>query len=191
MSMDQTLSGWLQAVGERRATPGGGGVAAHLGANAAALMAMVVRYSRGPVFSAAFATALDHHAKQFLRLAEADAAGYLACQRQLKTAKDNPALRDDAYLQAAFAPILIFELAGLLGRQLLTCYSKTNQHLRSDTQMVALILQCTLASARLNIDINLDACKQDALKQPLYARIAAQGDTQSALGELIQTFSSS
>ena len=184
----QTVDAWLRAVARRKPTPGGGGVAAHIGANATALMAMVVRYSRGPSFNPAFAAALDGYTQRFVQLSSADAIGFEASQQALKAAKHDLALQDSAYLQAARAPLLMFELGGHVSRQLLAIYTETNRFLISDTQMVALMLECTLRTARLNIDINLKSCHASEVIEPLQQRITTQTPTQQALKTLISGF---
>ena len=185
---DQTVDAWLRAVARRKPTPGGGGVAAHIGANATALMAMVVRYSSGPLFNPAFAAALDDYTQRFVQLSSADAIGFEASQQALKAAKHDLALQDCAYLQAARAPLLMLELGGHVSRQLLAIYTETNRFLISDTQMVALMLECTLRTARLNIDINLKSCHASEVVEPLQQRITTQTPTQQALKTLISGF---
>jgi formiminotetrahydrofolate cyclodeaminase len=75
-----------------------------------------------------------------------------------------------------------------VSRQLLAIYTETNRFLISDTQMVALMLECTLRTARLNIDINLKSCHASEVIEPLQQRIITQTPTQQALKTLISGF---
>ena len=84
MTQNQTVEDWLKAVSSRQPTPGGGSVAAHIGANATALFAMVARFSRNPPFGPTFADALDQHTARFLALGADDAAGYQQLKKNLK-----------------------------------------------------------------------------------------------------------
>lgn len=187
MTQNQTVEDWLKAVSSRQPTPGGGSVAAHIGANATALFAMVARFSRGPLFGSAFADALDQHTARFLELGADDAAGYQQLKTIFKQAKANQvdqAGLDAGYLAAADAPLRIFELTALVSRQLIAVYPNTNPNLASDTQMAALLLEATFASALLNIQINLTSLKNPARATELEARIQAHRQTRQALQTL-------
>lgn len=184
---NQTVKQWLDAVASRQPTPGGGSVAAHIGANATALFAMVTRFSRDPCFGPTFADALDQHTARFLALGADDAAGYQQLKHTLKQAKAqtiNQAELDAGYLAAADAPMRIFELTALVARQLIAVYPNTNPNLASDAQMVVLLLEATFASALLNIRINLAYCQNPALTTAIEAKIHAHEPTRQTLKTL-------
>lgn len=184
---NQTVKQWLDAVASRQPTPGGGSVAAHIGANATALFAMVTRFSRNPCFGPTFADALDQHTARFLALGADDAAGYQQLKHTLKQAKAqtiNQAELDAGYLAAADAPMRIFELTALVARQLIAVYPNTNPNLASDAQMVVLLLEATFASALLNIRINLAYCQNPALTTAIEAKIQAHEPTRQTLKNL-------
>ena len=187
MTGNQTVKEWLDAVASRQPTPGGGSVAAHIGANATALFAMVTRFSRNPCFGPTFADALDQHTARFLALGADDAAGYQQLKHTLKQAKAqtiNQAELDAGYLAAADAPMRIFELTALVARQLIAVYPNTNPNLASDAQMVVLLLEATFASALLNIRINLAYCQNPALTTAIEAKIQAHEPTRQTLKNL-------
>ena len=187
MTGNQTVKQWLDAVASRQPTPGGGSVAAHIGANATALFAMVTRFSRDPCFGPTFADALDQHTARFLALGADDAAGYQQLKHTLKQAKAqtiNQAELDAGYLAAADAPMRIFELTALVARQLIAVYPNTNPNLASDAQMVVLLLEATFASALLNIRINLAYCQNPALTTAIEAKIQAHEPTRQTLKTL-------
>ena len=187
MTGNQTVKQWLDAVASRQPTPGGGSVAAHIGANATALFAMVTRFSRDPCFGPTFADALDQHTARFLALGADDAAGYQQLKQTLKQAKAqtiNQAELDAGYLAAADAPMRIFELTALVARQLIAVYPNTNPNLASDAQMVVLLLEATFASALLNIRINLAYCQNPALTTAIEAKIQAHEPTRQTLKTL-------
>ena len=187
MTGNQTVKEWLDAVASRQPTPGGGSVAAHIGANATALFAMVTRFSRDPCFGPTFADALDQHTARFLALGADDAAGYQQLKHTLKQAKAqtiNQAELDAGYLAAADAPMRIFELTALVARQLIAVYPNTNPNLASDAQMVVLLLEATFASALLNIRINLAYCQNPALTTAIEAKIQAHEPTRQTLKNL-------
>ncbi len=187
MTGNQTVKEWLDAVASRQPTPGGGSVAAHIGANATALFAMVTRFSRDPCFGPTFADALDQHTARFLALGADDAAGYQQLKHTLKQAKAqtiNQAELDAGYLAAADAPMRIFELTALVARQLIAVYPNTNPNLASDAQMVVLLLEATFASALLNIRINLAYCQNPALTTAIEAKIQAHEPTRQTLKTL-------
>lgn len=187
MTGNQTVKQWLDAVASRQPTPGGGSVAAHIGANATALFAMVTRFSRDPCFGPTFADALDQHTARFLALGADDAAGYQQLKHTLKQAKAqtiNQAELDAGYLAAADAPMRIFELTALVARQLIAVYPNTNPNLASDAQMVVLLLEATFASALLNIRINLAYCQNPALTTAIEAKIQAHEPTRQTLKNL-------
>ncbi len=180
MTGNQTVKEWLDAVASRQPTPGGGSVAAHIGANATALFAMVTRFSRDPCFGPTFADALDQHTARFLALGADDAAGYQQLKHTLKQAKAqtiNQAELDAGYLAAADAPLRVFVVPALVARQLIAVYPNTNPNLASDAQMVVLLLEATFASALLNIRINLAYCQNPALTTAIEAKIQAHEPT--------------
>jgi formiminotetrahydrofolate cyclodeaminase len=188
LTQHQTVEDWLKAVASKQPTPGGGSVAAHIGANATALFAMVARFSRNHPFGPAFANALDQHTARFLQLGMDDAAGYQQLKRTLKQAKAqaiNQADLDAAYIAAATAPMRIFELTALVARQFIAVYPNTNANLASDTQMAALLLETTFASALLNIQINLSFCQSPVLIETMQAQILAHAQTRQTLLTLV------
>src|SRR5690348_14714831 len=77
---DDTIAGFLGQLAARVPAPGGGATAALHAAQAAALLAMVARYSDGPKYDAELMNRVvaeaDGLADEALTLAEADAAAF-------------------------------------------------------------------------------------------------------------------
>ena len=78
--LDATIAGFLRDLAARSAAPGGGATAALHAAQAAALIAMVARYSDGPRYDAAVVARVlaeaDPLAGEALGLAEADGVAF-------------------------------------------------------------------------------------------------------------------
>lgn len=188
MTSDQSITDWLAAVASRNPTPGGGAVAAHLGAQSTALFAMVCRYSKTGDFGPQFISALDASTQRFLELAQADEVAYQTLMLTLKNERKNssdPVKIDAAYLAAAEPPLMMFELAAKIARQFCAVQDTTNQNLASDTSMVALMLECTLRCAELNIHINLNACKDATLTEAYKLRVQSHSEARETLEAII------
>lgn len=188
MTFDLSINDWLEAVASRNPTPGGGAVAAHLGAQSTALFAMVCRYSKNGDFGSQFINSLDASTQRFLELGRADEVAYQTLMTSLKTERKNgsdPVKIDAIYLAAAEPPLMIFELAAKIARQFCAVRDTTNQNLASDTSMVALMLDCTMRCAELNIHINLDACKDAASTAAYKLRVQSHLEARETLKAII------
>ena len=104
---DETIASFLTRLAARTAAPGGGATGALHAAQAAALLAMVARYSDGPRHDAEVVgrvrAAADGLAEEAIDLAEADAAAFqkVAAAYQLpKGTDEEKAARSDAIAEA-------------------------------------------------------------------------------------------
>ena len=161
MSFDELLA----RTAEKSPTPGGGAVAAAVGALGAALGSMVVAYSRGRKDLVESESMLGDAAGTLvalrgvmLDLASADAAAYTLLNEAMKLPKDQPG-RGEAVAAAAWSatspPLellgrcveLMGVLEGLVGR--------SNTYLRSDLAIAAVLAEAAARAAAWNVRINL------------------------------------
>lgn len=162
---DLSLAAFLDALGSKTPTPGGGAAACITGAIASAQADMVVRYSQNRkdlaqhqfVLDAAV-SALGAHRRAFLALADEDAVAYGAYSVANKLPPTDPA-RAGALAAATRAcidvPQRALQRALDLARLLDDLKDKTNRHLRSDLAIAADLCEASALSSRRNIEINL------------------------------------
>ena len=183
---DETISEFLSQLAARTSAPGGGSTAALHAAQAAALIAMVARYSDGPRYDPAVVgrirAAADGLIDEALGLAEADAAAFGEVAAAYRLPKETPeekqarsdaiarglasASRPPADLMAASA-----RLAGLAEEML----AVANRNVISDLAAAAAAIAAAAATARVNIEANLAGVRDDRLKAEL-ADTAALAD---------------
>ena len=183
---DETFASFLTRLAARSAAPGGGATGALHAAQAAALLAMVARFSDGPRHDAEVVgrvrAAADGLADEALELAEADSAAFGKVVEAYKLPKDTPeqkAARSDAIAEAlggaARPPADLMaasvRLAGL-GEDLLAV---ANRNVISDIAAAAAAIGAAAVTAQVNIEANLGGIKDPALIEEL-TRIAALAD---------------
>ncbi len=155
---------FIDAVASRQSTPGGGAVAAVVGAQAAALISMVAEFSdksMQPLATQAKAAA-DH----FIELGVADGNGFRKVMAAYGLPRSDPsrvAAVQQSLLEAMSAPRQMLTQAIALAELLPALVEHGNKNLISDTAMVALLLDTTLATAELNVRINLKSVTDDAV----------------------------
>lgn len=174
---NDSIERFLTALADRVPAPGGGASAALHAAQAAALVAMVARYSDGPRYAEHTDTILrirdtaDDLRERALTLAEQDAAAFTAVTDAYKLPKDAPAARSaaiaEAVLGAAQPPAGVVQVAAstlLLAEELLPV---SNRNVVSDIAAAAEAARAAATTARVNIEINLggitDVTARDAL----------------------------
>ncbi len=183
---DDTIASFLTRLAARSAAPGGGATGALHAAQAAALLAMVARFSDGPRHDAEVVgrvrAAADGLADEALELAEADSAAFGKVVDAYKLPKDTPeqkAARSDAIAEAlggaARPPADLMaasvRLAGL-GEDLLAV---ANRNVISDIAAAAAAIGAAAVTAQVNIEANLGGIKDPALIEEL-TRTAALAD---------------
>jgi formiminotetrahydrofolate cyclodeaminase len=181
----QTLAAFIQNVGDKCPTPGGGAVASAVGALAAALGRMVVSYSIGkknleehqPLLIAANAR-LERAAAVMLELADEDAAAYGAVNELSRLDASDPRRAELAAAQQASVqvPLMVAAAAVDLLRLFEQLAGTTNRHLRSDLGIAAVLARATVEASAWNVLINLGT-----LAEP------AAGTTRSTLQSLRET----
>jgi len=183
---DETIASFLTRLAARTAAPGGGATGALHAAQAAALLAMVARFSDGPRSDADVVgrvrAAADGLADEALELAEADSAAF----EKVIAAYDLPKSTDEekAARSAAIAETLggaarpqadlmaaAMRLAGL-AEDLLPA---ANRNLITDLAAAAAAIGAAAITAQVNIEANLAGIKDETLAGEL-AAVAALGD---------------
>lgn len=157
--LSQSLQGYLQSLAARTATPGGGFVAAANAAEAASLLAMVARFSKGEAFSS-MAAVLDAASQTLLRLADADSQAF---QQVLAVwqGKDE-SRRREALLAAAKAPAKVIECVRSMEAMAAALCKDGNPQLKSDVAIAADLLATSLRACDINILVNLQALPGEA-----------------------------
>ena len=172
---EMTIQSFLNALAARESTPGGGGAAALTGAQAAALISMVINFTLGNKKYADVADAMQNYLEQsetlrreLLTLADRDVAAFQAvsaCYGMPRTTADEKAARTAA-LQAALkgaaeVPFLTAEkcleiliLAEPVGRL-------GNTNVVSDAGTALYLAQAAIHSALINVNINLKFIKDE------------------------------
>ena len=183
---DETIASFLNRLAARSAAPGGGATGALHAAQAAALLAMVARFSDGPRHDAEVVgrvrASADGLAEEALELAEADSAAFEKVVDAYQLPKDTPeqkAARSEAIAEAlggaARPPADLMaasvRLAGL-GEDLLAV---ANRNVISDIAAAAAAIGAAAVTAQVNIEANLSGIKDPALIAEL-TRTAALAD---------------
>jgi methenyltetrahydrofolate cyclohydrolase len=165
---EQTIDAFLAALAARTAAPGGGAVAALQAAEAAALLAMVARYSDGPKY-ADNADAIGWVLAEAERLREsctdliaADAAAFGAVADAYKLPKDT-AERAEARtaaiataLTGAAEPPAAVIIAGARLVELAEILRPIgNRTVIADVAAAAEAIRAAVATARMNVEANL------------------------------------
>jgi methenyltetrahydrofolate cyclohydrolase len=183
---DETIASFLNQLAARSAAPGGGATGALHAAQAAALLAMVARFSDGPRHDAEVVgrvrASADGLADEALELAEADSSAFEKVVDAYQLPKDTPeqkAARSEAIAEAlsgaARPPADLMaasvRLAGL-GEDLLAV---ANRNVISDIAAAAAAIGAAAVTAQVNIEANLSGIKDPALIAEL-TRTAALAD---------------
>jgi formiminotetrahydrofolate cyclodeaminase len=170
-----TIETFLAQLAARVPAPGGGATAALHAAQAAALVAMVARYSDTAKYAdhaeeiAAVTATADRLRENALGLAEDDAAAFIAVTTAYRLPKATPeeaAARSAAIAQAlvtaAQVPAIVIAVAEKvleLAEQLLPI---GNRNVISDVAAAAEAARAAATTARVNVEINLGGIKDPA-----------------------------
>ena len=177
---NDTIDAFLEALASRVPAPGGGATAALHAAQAAALVAMVARYSDGTRY-AEHAEAIgrvrdtaDTLREEALTLAERDAAAFTAvteAYRLPKSTADEAARRSaaiaDALLGAARPPAAVIDVAGSVLDLAEVLLPVGNPNVVSDVAAAAEAARAAATTARVNVEINLSGITDDAARAEL------------------------
>ncbi len=177
---DETIGSFLSRLASRSGAPGGGATGALHAAQAAALLAMVARYSDGPRYDAETVgrvrAAADGLADEAFELTMADQSAFekvIAAYRLPKEGPEATAARSaaiaDALAGAARPPADLMaasvRLVGLAEELLPTA----NKNVISDVAAAAAAISAAAVTAAVNIEANLSGVKDPALAAELSA----------------------
>jgi formiminotetrahydrofolate cyclodeaminase len=186
---NDTIETFLTQLAARVPGPGGGATAALHAAQAAALVAMVARYSDSAKYAAhaetmaAVTTTADELRGSALTLAEDDAQAFTAVTRAYGLPKANSAdvaLRSAAIaaalVDAARVPARVVEVADralALAEQLLPI---GNRNVISDVAAAADAARAAATTARVNVEINLAGITTPEIRRELTAAVDVVDD---------------
>lgn len=180
---DDTIAGFLDQLAARVPAPGGGATAALHAAQAAALLAMVARYSDGPKYDAArmgrIAAEADGLRARALELAEADAEAFGAvgaAYRLPRSAEGRPEVIASALAGAARPPAGVLRMSYLLVQLAEWLLADGNRNVITDVAAAAEAARAAAVTSRLNIEVNLRGITDAALRDEL-TEAASVADT--------------
>jgi formiminotetrahydrofolate cyclodeaminase len=181
---DDTIAAFLDQLAARVSAPGGGATAALHAAQAAALLAMVARYSDGARYDAELMNRIvaeaDELRQDALTLAEADADAFAAvgaayrlprATEQEQTARS--ASISSALASAARPPADVVRTALLLVSLAEELLPAGNRGMIADVAAAAAAVRAAAVTARLMIEVNLKGITDVSLRDELQATAAA------------------
>ena len=179
---DDTIAGFLAQLAARVPAPGGGATAALHAAQAAALLAMVARYSDGAKYDAALmgrvVASADALRDEALGLAEADAAAFGAVGAAYQLPRSDEGRSSaiaSALAGAARPPADVVRLALRLIPLAEELLAGGNRNVITDVGAAAEATRAAAVTARLNIEVNLRGITDATLRDEL-AETAGAGD---------------
>ncbi|WP_271216074.1 cyclodeaminase/cyclohydrolase family protein [Streptosporangium carneum] len=182
---DQTISDFLDRLAARVPAPGGGASAALHGAQAAALLGMVARYSDGRkhaeherVIGRVLAEA-DALRDEALQLAEDDAAAFTSvtdAYRLPKATEEERATRSaaiaEALVAAAGPPARTIDVARRLVGLAEELLPVGNRNVITDVAAATEAARAAATTARVNVEINLAGIGDERIRAELAGRAA-------------------
>ena len=189
---ENTIDSFLQALADRVPAPGGGASAALHAAQAAALVAMVARYSEGPRFAehadlvGKVRDSADRLRDEALALAEDDVAAFTAVSdayRLPRGSDDESAERSAAIaaatLGAARPPEALIGLVSQILDLAEDLLPVSNRNVVSDVAAAAEAARASATTARVNVEINLGGISDTDARAAL---VAAAGSVNGLAG---------
>jgi formiminotetrahydrofolate cyclodeaminase len=172
---DETVEAFLGQLAARVPAPGGGATAALHAAQAAALVAMVARYSNGARYDAdlmaRILTEADGVWDEALALAEADAEafGAVSAAYQLPKETDEQLQARSAAIAAALVgaarpPADVIRAARRLVELAEELQPAGNRNVITDVAAAAEAARAAAVTARVNIEVNLRGIRDSAIK---------------------------
>jgi formiminotetrahydrofolate cyclodeaminase len=193
---DETIAGFLGQLAARVPAPGGGATAALHAAQAAALLAMVARYSDGPRYDAELmsrvVTTADELREVSLSLAEADAEAFGAvadAYRLPRDTEEQKAARSAAVAEAvggaAIPPTRVVEVASRLIELAEDLLATGNRNVITDVAAAAEAARAAAVTARVNIEVNLRGIKDPAVRDDLAERAGLTDEIASRADRIV------
>ncbi|WP_423183799.1 cyclodeaminase/cyclohydrolase family protein [Arthrobacter sp. NyZ413] len=181
----ETINGYLARLAARQPTPGGGAAAALHAAQGAALVAMVARYTTGAKYEQhaslveRIAEASDGLIVEALQLADADEHAFQSVIDSYKLPSGTEELDaarsagiQAALAQAAQVPGRLIAVARAVVDLATELFDVANSNVISDVAAAADAARAAATTARVNIDINVVAIKDNAVR----TRLAGETD---------------
>lgn len=185
---DETIRAFLDQLAARVPAPGGGATAALHAAQAAALLAMVARYSEGPKYAEHAPTVrrvlaeADRLRGECTDLVAADAGAFASVAAAYTLPRDTPeqkAARSAAIaatlITAAEPPAEVIKAAGRLLDLADDLRPVANRTVLSDVAAAAEAIRAAAATGRINVEVNLSGIT-DAAAREVYADVVAHVD---------------
>ncbi|SRR6266567_969908 len=184
---DDTIAAFLDQLAARVPAPGGGATSALHAAQAAALLAMVARYSDGPRYDAEVMSRIVAEADALLQdalaLAEADADAFGAVAQAYglpRETEQEQAIRSasisSALGGATRPPADVVRTALLLTSLAEELLPAGNRNMITDVAAAAVAMRAAAVTARLFIEVNLKGVTDPVLRDE-FAATAAVADT--------------
>jgi formiminotetrahydrofolate cyclodeaminase len=181
---DDTIAAFLDQLAARVPAPGGGATAALDAAQAAALVAMVARYSDGPRYDAELmrriVTEADVLRDEALALAEADADSFAKVAAAYRLPRETEQERSarsvsisSALAGAARPPADVVGTALLVVSLATELLPAANRSMITDVAAAAVAARAAAVTARLLIEVNLKGITDPVLRDKLAATGAA------------------
>jgi methenyltetrahydrofolate cyclohydrolase len=194
--LDESIGSFLTRLAARSAAPGGGATGALQAAQAAALLAMVARFSDGPRYDAETVgrvrAAADGLADEGVGLAAADSAAFekvIAAYGLPQDTSEAKAARSaaiaDAMAGAARPPADLMAASVRLVGLAEDLLPVANKNVISDIGAAAAAISAAAVTAALNIEANLAAIKDPALVAELTATAALADGVTDRAGRVI------
>jgi formiminotetrahydrofolate cyclodeaminase len=194
--LDESIGSFLTRLAARSAAPGGGATGALQAAQAAALLAMVARFSDGPRYDAETVgrvrAAADGLADEGVGLAAADSAAFekvIAAYGLPKDTSEAKAARSaaiaDAMAGAARPPADLMAASVRLVGLAEDLLPVANKNVISDIGAAAAAISAAAVTAALNIEANLAAITDAALVAELTATAALADGVTDRAGRVI------
>lgn len=175
---DETITVFLDQLAARVPAPGGGATAALHAAQAAALLAMVARYSKGDEMERITAEA-DELRGDALTLADADAEafGAVAAAYALPRGSEEEKQARSAAIAAGLAgaarpPADVIRTALSLTGLAEDLLPAGNRNVITDVAAAAAAVRAAAVTSQLNIEVNLRGIKDGAVREELTATAA-------------------
>jgi formiminotetrahydrofolate cyclodeaminase len=193
---DETIGSFLNRLAARTAAPGGGATGALHAAQAAALLAMVARFSDGPRHDAEVVgrvrAAADGLADEALDLADADSVAFekvIAAWQLPKETEEEKAARSaaitEAFGVAARPPADLMSAAVRLAGLAEDLLPAANRTVIGDIAAAAAAIGAAAVTAQVNIEANLSGIKDPALIEELTTTAALADSVTDRAGRLV------
>jgi methenyltetrahydrofolate cyclohydrolase len=194
---DEKIGEFLDRLADRVPAPGGGASAALQAAQGAALLGMVARYTTGEKYAEQAETIdriiaeADELRSLALRLAEADAEAFSAVSDAYRLPRSTEAEKTarsaaiaQAVTNAAWPPAKLIGVAGMVIDLAEALAVIGNRNVISDVAAAAEAARSAVATARVNVEINLAGIKDEQASLALIAD-ADQADAIMARAEQV------